>query len=321
MSQSLREDRALPHREQHHPPGAGELQHRPTGNWKSHEHRPHEKRRLLASLLLTGTTMVIEAIGGWLSGSLSLLSDAGHMLTHTLALGISYSAIVLADRPVAPHRSFGLYRLEVLAALANGLAMFVVASLIVYEAFERFRQPISIQTGEMFLIALLGLVVNLICALILAPARHGDLNVKSAFLHMLGDTASSVGVVACAIAIYYTGWLAADPLTSIAIALLIFVWGIQLTRDSVNILLETTPRHIDVNEVMALICREIPEVQQLHDIHIWEITSNLYAMTAHALTADLRVSQTHEILERISRLVKDRFGICHANIQFEYHQS
>ena len=293
------------------------LEHRPLGPWEAHEHRPREKRHLLLTLVLTGTVMVVEVIGGLMTGSLALLSDAGHMFTHALALIISYGAIAIADRPVSAHRSFGLYRIEVLAALFNSLTMFIVGGVIIFEAINRFLHPRPIQSTEMFVIACIGLAVNLASAVILSRVGHGDLNIRSAFLHMMGDTASSVGVVACAILIHFTGWIQSDPLVSLLIAGIIIYWGYQLLRDSCNILLETTPKHLDVDDVASVICSEIPEVQQLHDIHIWEITSHMYSMTAHALTADIRVSETHNILERISKLVRERFHINHANIQFE----
>lgn len=302
-----------------HPPEAGPLQHKPTGPWAVEEHRPLAKRRLLLTLVLTGSTMVLEIIGGLLSGSLALLSDAGHMFTHTISLLISYLAIVFASRPVGHHRSFGLYRLEVLAALINGLTMFLVAAVIIYEGVRRLISPVEIQTLEMLVIASIGLFVNVLSAFILARARHDDLNVRSAFLHMVGDTASSVGVVGCGVLIYYTGWLASDAIVSLMIALIICYWGFQLVRDSANILLETTPRHLNVEEVIKTICQEIPEIHQLHDVHIWEITSNMYTMTAHALTDNIKISETHTLLDRICRLAHDRFNISHANIQFEFH--
>ncbi len=300
-----------------HPPEAGPLNHKPLGPWQSDEHRPREKRHLLLTLLLTSTTMVLEVIGGIISGSLSLLSDAGHMLTHSLALVISYAAIVIASRPAGAHRSFGLYRIEVLAALVNGLTMFAVAALIVYEAIDRLMHPVAIQSREMFIIAVIGLAVNLISALILSRVSHGDLNVRSAFMHMIGDTLSSVGVVGCAILIHFTGWAQSDPIVSFLIAAIISYWGFKLLHDSSHILLESTPKHINVDQVVKTICNEIPEIRQVHDVHIWEITSHMYTMTAHALTSDLRISETHDILDRLCQLVKERFNISHANIQFE----
>lgn len=304
---------------QKHPPEAGPLHHKPIGPWQSEEHRPREKRHLLLTLILTSAAMTLEIVGGAMSGSLSLLSDAAHMFTDALSLLISFLAIVLASRPVGHHRSYGLYRLEVLAAFINGLAMFVVGGFIVYEGIQRLISPVEIHITEMFVIATIGLVVNLASALILARVGHGDLNVRSAFLHMLGDTASSVGVVTCAILIYFTGWVASDPIVSFLIAGVIFYWGFQLTRDSANILLETTPRHLKVEDVIGTICREIPEIHQLHDVHIWEITSHMYTMTAHALTDDMKISDTHVLLDRICRLAHERFNISHANIQFEFH--
>lgn len=307
----------MPH-ERKHPAEAGPVSHHPKGNWHNHQHRPQEKKRLFFCLVLTTVTMVVEAVGGWSSGSLALLSDAGHMFTHAISLGISYGAIRLANRPVGSHRSFGWYRIEVIAALINGLLMFIVVAFIISEAIDRLRHPIVINNQAMLWIATLGLIVNLLCAFALASVRHHDLNVRSAFLHMLGDTLSSVGVVAAALIILGTGWHAIDPLLGLIIAGLIVVWGVGLCRDSINILLETAPPHLDTEQVINTICGEIPEIHQLHDVHIWEITAGLYAMTAHALTDDLRVSQTHQILERLLRLIDERFHITHANIQFEH---
>jgi cobalt-zinc-cadmium efflux system protein len=300
-----------------HPPEAGEINHKPIGNWNAHEHRPHEQRQLTITLLLTTVAMVIEAIGGWLSGSLALLTDAAHMLTHALSLGVSLLAIRIAQRPTSKSRSYGLYRVEILAALFNGLTMFAVVAVIIAEAIDRMRYPIEIASTEMFLIGLFGLAVNLVCALILGRAYSNDINVRSAFFHMLGDTLSSVGVVAGAIIIYYSSWVILDPLISLGISVVIAVWGFHLVRDAINILLETTPKHISVDHVIHDICAEIDEVHQIHDVHIWEITSNMYTMTAHALTDDLQVSQTHELLDRIQKLLRERFNICHVNIQFE----
>ncbi|MBI4832509.1 MAG: cation transporter, partial [Candidatus Lindowbacteria bacterium] len=225
-----------------------------------HIHRAVERKRLVLTMALTGSTMAVEVIGGIFTGSLALLSDAGHMLTHFFALLVSFIAIKLATLPTRPTRSFGLYRIEVLAALLNGLTLLLITGFIFYEAVGRLVQPSPIKELPMFVVAAVGLAVNLASAFILLDVGRTDLNVRSAFLHMVGDTASSVGIVAGAIVIYFTGWYIVDPLLSLLIAAVILLWSWNLLRDSVSILLETAPKHISINEVIGEIRREAPEV-------------------------------------------------------------
>ena len=280
-------------------------------------HRPAEQRKLLFSMLLTASMMVVEFIGGLLTNSLALISDAGHMLTHASALFISFIAIRLASRPTRSDKSFGFYRLEILAALFNSFVLVIITFWIFAEAYKRFLNPKPIEGLQMFWVACLGLLVNLVTAVILHGSARDDLNVRSAFFHMMGDTLSSVGVVAGALLIFYTGWLWVDPFLSVAICFLILVWGYRLLKDSCHILLESTPRHIKPEEVAQAILDRIKEVRGIHDIHIWEITSKMYAMTAHVAVSDIRVSESKEILDKINRLVEERFEIGHTNIQFE----
>jgi cobalt-zinc-cadmium efflux system protein len=294
-------------------------------------HRPRERRRLLWAMGLTGVMMVVEAVFGILTGSLALLSDAGHMLTHFLALTVSFFAIVLASRPTSRERSFGLYRAEVLAAVLNGFTMILVTGYIFYEAFLRFRNPVPIATGQMLFVAILGLLVNLATALILWRAgERNDLNLRSAFLHMLSDTMSSAGIVAAGAVIHFAGgayiWL--DPAVSVAIAFLILLWSWRLLRDSAHVLLESAPRHLTVDEVHDAFCADA-EVQRLcgeiaggagpdiHDIHVWEITSGMYAMTAHIGLPNHETRKSAPLLARLRAVARERFGIAHAVFEIE----
>lgn len=283
-----------------------------------HVHRAVERRRLILTMALTGGTMIVEIIGGIFTGSLALVSDAGHMLTHFFALMVSLIAIILAAVPTRPTRSFGLYRVEVLAALFNGVTLLVVIVFIFYEAIDRLIHPVPIKELTMFLVALIGLAVNLASAALLVGVGKEDLNVRSAFLHMLGDTASSVGIVVGAIAIYLTGWFAIDPILSMLIAAVILVWSWHLMRDSVNILLETTPRHINLDEVITTIRSEAPEVVDVHDVHIWEITSQMYSMTAHLVFRDnCPVSECARVFQRLNNPLHEKFRISHVNFSPE----
>jgi cobalt-zinc-cadmium efflux system protein len=264
-----------------------------------------------------------------LTNSLALLSDAGHMFTHFFALAVSYFAIVIASMPTTRERSFGLYRVEVLAAALNGVTLLLVTLYIFYEAAHRFIVPKPIASMQMLVVAVLGLAVNLATALILwrAGEKH-DLNVRSAFLHMLGDTASSVGIVATAAVIHVTSWLWLDPAVSVLIAALIVIWSWQLLRDSVHVLLESTPRHLTVGEVaeslrrdpdVQALCRRISGAENLdiHDIHIWEITSRMYAMTAHIALPDHKLRESAPLLARIRALLRERFAISHTVLEIE----
>ncbi len=268
-------------------------------------------------MLLTASMMVVELIGGVLTNSLALISDAGHMLTHASALLISLMAIRFASRPTASDKSFGFYRIEILAALFNSFFLAVITLYIFFEAYKRFLNPLPIKELQMFVVACLGLVVNLLTALILHGSSRDDLNVRSAFFHMLGDTLSSVGVVGGAVLIYFTQWLWIDPFLSVFIGALILLWAYRLLRDSCHVLLESTPRHIRPEEVAQTVVRQVKGVKEIHDVHIWEITSKMYAMTAHVAVDDIRISESNLILDQINRLVRERYEIGHTNIQFE----
>ncbi|GAB4343121.1 MAG: cation diffusion facilitator family transporter [Candidatus Abyssubacteria bacterium] len=284
-----------------------------------HLHRAVERKRLIFTMALTGLTMVIEIVGGILTGSLALLSDAGHMLTHFFALSVSYIAIKIAAIPTRPHRSFGLYRVEVLAALFNGITLLFILAYIFYEAFQRLLQPEPIRELPMMIVAVIGLLVNVASAFILLEVGKADINLRSAFLHMVGDTASSAGIVVGSVVIYFKKWYIIDPLLSILIAAMIFVWSYNLLKESINILLETAPKHVNLDEVVRTILQEAPEVADVHDIHIWEITSQMYSMTAHLVFHDnFRVSECLDVFQRLEQPLLEKFRISHVNFSPEH---
>ena len=286
------------------------------GLW--HENRAVSRQRLLISMALTGLMMVVEFVGGILAGSLALVSDAGHMFTHLFALGVSYFAIRIASLPVAPEKSFGWFRAEILAALVNGLFLGLATLVIAYEAVVRFLRPVEIAGTEMLVLALVGLAVNLVSAGLLWGAIRGDLNVRSAFFHMLGDTLSSVGVVAGAIVIMWSGQVWVDPLLSLVIALVIGVWSYRLMTQSVRILMESVPQGLDLEDLGRSLQAVDPAVRGVHDLHVWEITGDMRAMTAIAVVDPLTpVGETAGIVARMRQVARERFAIGHAIIQVE----
>lgn len=285
-----------------------------TGHPFSYRHV--ERKRLLLASLLTGGMMVVEVVGGLLTNSLALISDAGHMLTHLLALVISLTAIVFASRPPTGKKTFGLYRLEILAALINGVTLLLITSWIFYEVYHRFMEPKPVASLQMLFIGVLGLLVNLGTAIILSGPKVGSLNVRSAYLHLLGDTVSSLGVVVGALAIYLTGQWVIDPLLSIGISILILVWSYKLIRESIDVLLEATPRDIHFDQVMGAITI-LKDVEEVHDLHIWTLTSGMYALSAHIKVRDMSISDTAGLLKKLNFLLCQRFRIGHTAIQFE----
>jgi len=281
------------------------------------EERLLKGTRLKFVIVITAIVMGIEVVGGFLTNSLALLSDAGHMLTHLFALGMSFFAIVLAARPVTKEKTYGFYRAEVLVAFVNGIALLFMAAFIFYKAIFRVISPQSVAELEMLLVAILGLAANGAGIFLLSGVGRGDINVRSAFLHLIGDTASSGAVVLGGLIIYYTGNFIIDPLISILICGLILIWAVRLLTESTNILLEATPKDVDIDEMAEVIKRRIAEVKTVHDVHVWVITSHMYAMTAHVIVDDIPLSRSREILEKINKLVNERFNISHTNIQFE----
>ena len=281
------------------------------------EYRSVEKNKLKLTMTITGIMMIAEVVGGLLTNSLALISDAGHMFTHFFALLISFGAILCANKGSCSRRTFGFYRVEILAALFNSIFLFAVTVWILVEGIKRIIHPAPVLSGQMFVIAVIGLVVNLISALILHGASKEDLNIKSAFLHMWADTLSSVAIVIGAVVIYFTQWNIIDPVLSIFIALLVGIWGWQLFKDSVNILLESAPKGIDSEQVTKALKENISEIAEITDLHIWEITSKMYSMTAHIKLKDkIPECNTKGILGKIKDIVNAQFDIEHTTIEF-----
>jgi len=278
--------------------------------------RLRERRRLRGALAITAAAMVGEAVGGWLVGSLALLSDAGHMLTHAFALGVSLAAVVLAGRPTAAERTFGLHRVEILAALLNGVTLLGATVWIAWEAAARLRRPEAILAGPMLGVAAAGLVVNLVTAWLLHDVGKRDLNVRSAFLHLLGDTVSSIAVVAGALVIGRTGWLWVDPVLSLGIAALILVWSAGLVRDAVRVLLEAAPYGISIEYLRRSVRERFPAVDGLDDVHVWSVTSGMIAMTARVRTHLESLEECCRLAERLEEHLRVEFGIGHATLQF-----
>ncbi len=265
---------------------------------------------------LTGTVMIFEVAGGILTNSLALLSDAGHMLTHLLALLISFLAMTFSTRPATTKKSFGFYRLEILAALLNGFVLFIITLWILYEAYQRFFTPEPVATTQMMIVAIIGLVTNLVTVFLLRNNERKDINTQSAILHLAGDTFASVGVVAGAGLIALTGWMWVDPALGVLISILILYWAVLLIRDAIDILLESTPKEIDPENVIKAV-KVIDEVQDMHDVHVWTLTSGMYALSAHVAVRNMPLSETAPLLKRINFLLCQQFKIGHAAIQLE----
>lgn len=273
------------------------------------------RRALAAALAITATYTVVEVMGGLLTDSLALLADAGHMLSDNVSLALALFAVWLAGKPATPQRTFGYKRAEILAALLNGVTLVVVALWIFYEAYGRFQNPPEVLAGWMIVIALVGLAVNVGAGLILYRARCDSLNVEAAFRHVLADLLGSLGVIAAAVTILLTGWLLADPLISVLIGGLILVsaWGV--IRDSGTILLEASPKGIDASEVGRRLS-QASGVSQVHDLHIWTITSGFPALSAHVLVG--RGEDCHGRRRELERLLQEEFGIEHTTLQVDH---
>ncbi len=273
-------------------------------------------RPLKIALAIVLVVMVAEVIGGVLSNSLALLGDAGHMLVDALALGMSLFAIKIASRPATPTKTYGYHRVEIMAALANGVILALVAAYIFYEAYQRFLDPPEVRTTLMLVVAAIGLVANLIGIRLLRRVRRGSLVIKAAFWHVLGDTISSVGVIIAGVIISVTGWGIVDPIIAVFIGGIILWGAVRLVRESADILLEAVPKHIQMDKVIEII-KNVPGVEDVHDIHIWTITSGIHALSAHLLIEDQQVSESGEIVETVNKDLAKYYDIRHTTLQLE----
>jgi cobalt-zinc-cadmium efflux system protein len=284
----------------------------------AHSHREtaaaRSRGRLAATLALTCGFLIIEVAGAVWSGSLALLADAGHMLADAAGLGLALFAIWVAGRPPTPAKTYGYYRAEILAALVNAIVLLAVAAGILLETYRRVLVPPDILGGPMLVVAAVGLAVNLVCAFLLHGAAASSLNVRAAYLDVLGDALSSLGVVVAAAVVLFTGWTLADPLMSGAIALVIVPRTWRLLRQAVNVLLEGTPAHLDLREIEEAM-RLVPGVRRVHDLHVWTLTSGREAMSAHVIVDDVRESE--RLLDALHAVLHSRFGIDHTTMQLE----
>ena len=269
---------------------------------------------LAATLALTGGFMVVELVGALLTGSLALLADAGHMFADAAGLALALFAIWVAARPPTPAKTYGYYRAEILAALVNALVLLIVAGAILFEAYGRILAPREVRGVPMLVVAGVGLAVNLVSAWLLHDHAATSLNVRAAYLEVLTDALSSVGVLAASAVIVTTGWKIADPLASAAIALLIVPRTWHLLKQAVNVLLEGTPAHLDLREIEDAIV-QVNGVRRVHDLHVWTLTSGREAMSAHVVVDDVRESE--RLLETLHAVLHARFGIDHTTIQLE----
>ncbi|MFC5451977.1 cation diffusion facilitator family transporter [Paenibacillus aestuarii] len=294
----------------------GDHHHHDHGHHHHHHGHDGSKKGLTIALLITASIMGLEFVGGLLTNSLALLSDSGHMLSDTASLGLSLFAMWFAAKPTSPNKSYGYHRFEILAALFNAVTLFVISGLIIWEAIGRFFAPQPVASGSMMLIACIGLIANLLSAwsLMRKGDVHGNLNLRSAYLHILGDALGSVGAIVAGGVMLLFGWYKADPIISVIVALLIVKGAWAVLKQTVHILMEGTPHSIPHRDVLISL-EHIEGVVNVHDLHIWTITSGIHSLSCHLLIEDDRNSQ--HILQQAIHELEQKFQITHATIQIE----
>jgi cobalt-zinc-cadmium efflux system protein len=288
----------------------------------SHGHHHHQHstntRVLFWSFILIFTFMIVEAIGGILTNSLALLSDAGHMLSDAAALGLSLLAFKIGEKKATGEKTFGFRRFEIIAAFINGITLIVISLYIFYEALTRFANPPNV-SGNMMVIAFVGLFVNIVVAwLLMRGNSSGNLNIKSALLHVLGDLLGSVGALIAGLLIILFGWNIADPIASVIVAILILISGYRITKDSLHILMEGKPQNVNIDSMKKALAT-IEGVEDIHDVHVWSITSEFSSMSCH-LVVDDSINRD-DVLIKANELLKSRFDISHSTIQIEGNQA
>ncbi len=283
------------------------------GGNQTHHHG--DDRRLLWALVLTGGFMVAEVIGGILSNSLALLADAGHMLTDTVSLLLAWLAARLSRRPADQLRSYGYHRLQVLAAFLNGVAFIVIVIWIGYEAIQRLLDPPQVHALIMLPIAILGLLVNIAAFVILHSGNQSNLNLKAAALHVMGDLLGSVAAISAALVIYYTKWMPIDPILSVFVALLILRSAWFVVRKSTHILLEGTPDNVDVLNLKETLTETVPDILDVHHVHLWSLTPDRPILTMHVTIAGN--IQATVVLKHVKKILVEHFGIDHSTVQIE----
>ncbi len=284
----------------------------------AHVSEANEKnlRRVLIALVLTGGFMVVEVIGGIISGSLALLADAGHMLTDTMALALAAMAFHVSKRPPNSKLTFGYQRFQILAAFVNGLSLLAIVGWILIEAIDRFLNPNEILGATMLVVATAGLVVNLISFAVLHTGDQDNLNIRGAALHVAGDLLGSVAAIVAALVIIYTGWTLIDPILSVAVAALILKSAWSLVKRSAHVLLEGAPEWLDREAMQERLVASVPGVGEIHHIHIWGLTPQQLMATMHMTLSDKATSQT-EVLRDAKQFLKSEYGIGHATIEVD----
>jgi cobalt-zinc-cadmium efflux system protein len=302
--------------------------HAHSGHSHGHDHGGHEhghgglhmhggdKTRVLIAGCLTLAFMVVEVAGGLLTGSLALIADAGHMLTDTVSLGLSWYAFHLAGRPATQRLTYGFDRVKTLVAYTNGLAIFAIAGWIVYEAVERLMAPPEVMGGTMLVVAVAGLVVNIAGFLILRSGDHQSLNMRGAILHVLGDLLGSAAAIAAALVIMATGWMPIDPILSVFVAVLILSTGWSLVRDAGHVLLEGAPDSMDRDQIVADMTGHFPEVREIHHMHVWSLDGSRNVATLHARLK--QGADVHRVVVAMKRRLAEKHGIGHATIETEF---
>ena len=282
----------------------------------SHASTNSNMRRVTIALVLTGTFMIVEVIGGILSGSLALLADAGHMLTDTMALALAAVAFQVSKRPADARLTYGYQRFQILAAFVNGLSLLFIVGWILYEAFSRFVSPQEVLGKTMLVVAVAGLVVNIFAFIVLHGGDRENLNIRGAALHVAGDLLGSVAAIVAAVVIIYTGWMAIDPILSVAVAILILKSAWVLVKRSAHVLLEGAPEWMNVDEMQEGLVEQIPEVVSIHHVHVWGMTPQDLMLTMHVRVENHTANPT-DIIRRVKALLRHDYGIGHSTVEIE----
>ncbi len=282
----------------------------------SHAHNNSNMRRVVIALVLTGIFMVVEVIGGILSGSLALLADAGHMLTDTMALALAAVAFQVSKRPADTTLTYGYQRFQILAAFVNGLSLLFIVGWILYEAVNRFIAPQEVMGETMLIVAVAGLVVNIISFTVLHGGDRENLNIRGAALHVAGDLLGSIAAIVAAVVIIYTGWMQIDPILSIAVAILILKSAWVLVKRSAHVLLEGAPEWLDIDTMREHLIGKIPEVASIHHVHVWGLTPQDLMLTMH-LCVSAQPENPTDIIRRVKAQLREEYGIGHSTIEIE----
>ena len=306
----------MDHTHHHHDHGHAHHHHDGEEDGHQHDHQHHLQGKFRFAILLTTFVFGVELVGGILSNSLALLSDAAHVFSDSLSLIMSWLAIYLSTLPATSSRTYGYHRTEVFAAFINGVSLIAISGWIFYEAVQRFIEPEPVKSKEMLVVAIFGFIANMVIVWLFHGEGHKNLNVRSAVLHVIGDALASVGVIVGGVVIYYTKWFLVDPILSCGIGLVILVGAVRVTKEAVHILLEGSPKHADAQKVAACIST-IDAVKDVHDMHIWSLCSNYLALSTHVSIAEDASKSSHELRQEINDKLQTQFGIFHTTIQIE----